>query len=329
MELQKLFTLAQGILIGLKKMKFNKIIYSFLLSIFIIFGVVSLTNADRIIGLPFSLNDTNNWIPSDSAYTIGSPSDPFLAGYFTNLFASSTSFTRAGGDLNMGGYSILNAGSITGTTISATSTTATSTIAAGLQITGSIHSNAVSPASFFTANTSGVSTFRFLDMEEASFNTIAIDLNSSLSGTMQWLDFGGCQSTWQGVSIGAGISFTEQVCDVAIDANGNYRSLKLEAARNITLNAAGTSTPLIIQRNGTESIVLNNNGYLGIGTTTSLTSMLTVATSTNNATSTFTLGKPNQNKGSCLALFDSAGTAVYAYVPAGGSSFTLSAISCK
>jgi hypothetical protein len=55
---------------------------------------------------------------------------------------------------------------------------------------------------------------------------------------------------------------------------------------------------------------------------------LQVAAST-NATSTVIIGKTGQNKGSCLELFDSAGTPVYAYVAAGASTFTLSATSCQ
>lgn len=74
--------------------------------------------------------------------------------------------------------------------------------------------------------------------------------------------------------------------------------------------------------------VITSSGNVGIGTTTPLTS-LHVATTTANATSTFTLGKIGQNKGSCLELFDSAGTAIYASIAAGATAFTLSSVSCK
>jgi hypothetical protein len=67
---------------------------------------------------------------------------------------------------------------------------------------------------------------------------------------------------------------------------------------------------------------------VGIGTTTP-TTQLQVTTASSNATSTLTVGKVGQNKGSCLELFDSAGTAVYAYVAAGATTFTLSSVSCK
>ncbi len=47
------------------------------------------------------------------------------------------------------------------------------------------------------------------------------------------------------------------------------------------------------------------------------------------ATSTLTIGSANYSKGSCLELYDTAGNVVYAYVPAGGTAFTLSSTSCK
>lgn len=75
--------------------------------------------------------------------------------------------------------------------------------------------------------------------------------------------------------------------------------------------------------------VFNNLAMLGIGTTTSLTSSLTVATSTANATSSVTIGKPGQNKGSCLELYRSDGTPIYASVAAGATTLTLSTVTCK
>ncbi len=79
----------------------------------------------------------------------------------------------------------------------------------------------------------------------------------------------------------------------------------------------------------TQPLVINpNGGNTGIGTSTPTTQLQVTATAS-NATTTLTVGKKSQNKGSCLELFDAAGTAVYAYVAAGASTFTLSATSCK
>jgi hypothetical protein len=77
------------------------------------------------------------------------------------------------------------------------------------------------------------------------------------------------------------------------------------------------------------SIVLGSGAVnVGINTTAPLAPLQVVATTT-NATTTVIIGKAGQNKGSCLQLYDAAGTAVYAYVAAGASTFTLSATSCK
>jgi hypothetical protein len=87
------------------------------------------------------------------------------------------------------------------------------------------------------------------------------------------------------------------------------------------ITGADTST-------GSTRLTIKSTGFVGIGVTAP-TVPLQVATSSSNATSTLTVGKTGQNKGSCLELFDAAGTAVYAYVAAGASTFTLSATSCK
>ena len=67
---------------------------------------------------------------------------------------------------------------------------------------------------------------------------------------------------------------------------------------------------------------------LGIGTSTPVTP-LHVTTTSANATSTLTVGKVGQNKGTCLEFFDQAGTAVYFSIVAGATTFTGSADSCK
>lgn len=70
------------------------------------------------------------------------------------------------------------------------------------------------------------------------------------------------------------------------------------------------------------------NGNVGINATNP-TSQLQVTTPSSNATSSLEVGKSGQNKGSCLVLYDAAGTAVYASVAAGATTFTLSTTSCK
>lgn len=60
---------------------------------------------------------------------------------------------------------------------------------------------------------------------------------------------------------------------------------------------------------------------VGIGTTTPIAD-LQVATSTANATTSVQFGKANQNKGTCMTFYDTAGTPVYGYFPAGSVTIT-------
>jgi len=68
------------------------------------------------------------------------------------------------------------------------------------------------------------------------------------------------------------------------------------------------------------------NHFLGIGTTTP-TTPLQVTVSGSNSTSTITVGKIGQNKGSCLELFNNAGSVTYCSIT--GTTLNCSATSCK
>lgn len=67
-------------------------------------------------------------------------------------------------------------------------------------------------------------------------------------------------------------------------------------------------------------------GKIGIGTTTP-TTQLQVTTSASNATTTLTIGKLGQNKGSCLEMYDVTGAVQYVRIIA--SAFVISSTSCK
>ena len=72
----------------------------------------------------------------------------------------------------------------------------------------------------------------------------------------------------------------------------------------------------------TVGAVLSPAGLFGIGTTTPLAN-LQVTASSSNATTSVQFGKSGQNKGTCQTFYDTAGTPVYAYIPAGTTAFTL------
>ena len=75
-------------------------------------------------------------------------------------------------------------------------------------------------------------------------------------------------------------------------------------------------------------MTIDNSGLVGIGTTTPTVS-LQVATTTASATTTVEFGKANQGSGagSCLKMYDAAGTLQYVSIQ--GGSFVISATSCE
>jgi riboflavin synthase alpha subunit len=68
-------------------------------------------------------------------------------------------------------------------------------------------------------------------------------------------------------------------------------------------------------------------GKVGIGSSTPAAS-LQVTNTAANATTTVEIGKSGQNKGSCLKLYRSDGSAIYASVSASATTFTLSTTAC-
>lgn len=66
---------------------------------------------------------------------------------------------------------------------------------------------------------------------------------------------------------------------------------------------------------------LTGAGNLGVGTTTAVANFQVTASAA-NATTSVEFGKASQNKGTCLTFFDTAGTAVYAYIAGGATSLT-------
>ena len=82
------------------------------------------------------------------------------------------------------------------------------------------------------------------------------------------------------------------------------------------------------RRSSTGIVTSPSTLKVGIGTSTPAT-QLQVTTPTANATTTVTVGKAGQSKGSCLELYRADGSVIYAFVAAGATAFTLTTTSCK
>jgi len=101
--------------------------------------------------------------------------------------------------------------------------------------------------------------------------------------------------------------------------------VKLDAVIDAALSGA-FAVQTVLSGTMSEKFRITSGGNVGIGTTTPTTN-LQVTTSSSNATSTLTVGKANQTKGSCLELFDAVGTPHYLSVVSG--SLQLDTNSCK
>lgn len=103
------------------------------------------------------------------------------------------------------------------------------------------------------------------------------------------------------------------------------------SSAKFTVVGTGTTTGQTFatqNSNGTTTLVILDNGNVGIGTSTP-SSPLQVTTWATNATTSLTIGKTGQTKGSCLELYRTDGSVIYASVAAGATAFTLTTSSCK
>jgi hypothetical protein len=132
------------------------------------------------------------------------------------------------------------------------------------------------------------------------------------------------------VTANAGSEISFRGINTATPATATYAAISAPVTSNgptgaqgylvFSTKATGVGTSL------TEAMRITGSQLIGIGTTTP-TTQLQVTAAAANATTTLTVGKANQTKGSCLELFDAVGTAYYASVV--GGAFQLSTESCK
>jgi hypothetical protein len=91
-------------------------------------------------------------------------------------------------------------------------------------------------------------------------------------------------------------------------------------------SGSGSARPLALITAGTARMTIGASGSIGIATTSPVAN-LQVANGS-NATTTMEVGSSGQNKGSCLKLYRTDGSAIYAYIAAGATTFTLTTTAC-
>lgn len=104
------------------------------------------------------------------------------------------------------------------------------------------------------------------------------------------------------------------------DSNLDIETASSTGPASIKFLTAGTMAANI-------RMVILPTGLAGIGTTTPI-AQFQVATSTANATTSLEFGSAGQNKGTCIKLYRTDGSAIYAFVAAGATSFTLTTTAC-
>lgn len=112
-----------------------------------------------------------------------------------------------------------------------------------------------------------------------------------------------------------------------LGAPENY--IKAGYSQGVAIKSYGGATDPIKFTTSIELMRMNDVGgvpNVGIGTTTP-TYPLQVTTPTANATTTIEIGKDGQNKGSCLKMYNQAGTATYCYIA--GTTFSCSTTPCN
>lgn len=121
-------------------------------------------------------------------------------------------------------------------------------------------------------------------------------------------------STGIGNGAASGTSYPEtQNTRLLVDLNGNVGIGDSSPDAFLDISSSTAAVLLRVDDSGdgdSSPFLVDGNGSVGMGTTTPI-SNLHVTAQASNATSTFTLGRSGQTKGSCIELFSPNGTAVY------------------
>ena len=98
-------------------------------------------------------------------------------------------------------------------------------------------------------------------------------------------------------------------------------------SNGVRLSGPGGGALQMSLGDGTSGVLFTVLGSVGVGTSTPVANFQ-ATNGSSNATTTIEFGKSAQNKGSCLKLYRTDGSAIYAYVAAGATTFTLTTTAC-
>jgi hypothetical protein len=96
------------------------------------------------------------------------------------------------------------------------------------------------------------------------------------------------------------------------------------STHEMRLNNVATTPSFNFLLSSASRFYIASNNSVAVGSTTPVATFQ-VTSSDANATTSLQLGKPGQNKGTCLTYYDTAGTPVYGFIAAGATAFTYTA----
>ncbi len=199
--------------------------------------------------------------------------------------------------------------------------TATTTIGGGLSVAGSSGLTVLQNGNVGIGTTSPEAQLHIFD-STVGYNwlTVEEDQETGYSGGAFWAGASNYVSIFaNGSDLG----------NTSLDDLSNSSSLMTVGTGGLILTTYN-SAPIIFATGGyqfsNERMRITTTGNVGIGTTTP-TAVLQATASAANATTTMEIGKSGQNKGTCLKMYDAAGTLKYVSIQ--GGSLTVSDSSCQ
>jgi hypothetical protein len=178
-----------------------------------------------------------------------------------------------------------------------------------------------------------------LYFEVTALDGIGESLGSQLLGTTTVNEAHGWNITWSKIqgavsyrvyfSTSTPLAMTQYFLGTSTSGlpNSYYTFTSTSSPVFIPAGITQTNTAYVDYLSGVSGNSYINAGNFAVGTSTPVANFTAQATST-NATTTIEEGKSGQNKGSCLKKYRTDGSAIYEFIAAGATSYTLTTTPC-